>query len=447
MSGSADREIADMRAERADVMIVGAGLAGLRAACDLVSNGLSVIVIEARDRVGGRVFSHRFDDGQWCERGAEFIDSTHTEVLELAVGLSLGLTPVPSQRDDSARLVDVGGRTNPLAWFPSVVAERDAWHAALAEHAVSVNPDAPVESPAARRLDARSAGALLAGMGLSAMARLVIGRDLRTEFMVPPDEISLLHAAWMTRRAADAGDGREAFRVNGGNDQLATGLAERLADSPGARLWLGSVVAAIDAVEGLVTLNDGRQVHGGAVVLAVPPPVAGRIQITPPLPVAATAISMGVGAKVSVQSSRRAWRDEGFDGSVVSDRAYGQLWETTDGQAGDRGVLTALLSSRDGAALGVLPDLDDRIRREIRRIFPATTGLLGESITTDWTNDPWSLGCYAAFAPGELTASWDVLQRPHGRIHLAGEHTDGFAGFMEGALRSGRRAAAAILSA
>ncbi len=114
-----------------DVVVVGVGLAGLSAATELVAAGAAVVVLEARDRVGGRVFSHRFADGQWCERGAEFIDSTHTEVLALAESLGLRLTGVPSQRDDVARLIDVGGRANPLSWYPSVIAECATWHAAL----------------------------------------------------------------------------------------------------------------------------------------------------------------------------------------------------------------------------------------------------------------------------------------------------------------------------
>ncbi len=442
MSAEPDEfEMADV----VDVVVVGAGLAGLRAATDLVAAGSSVIVLEARDRVGGRVFSHRFADGQWCERGAEFVDASHTDVLALAASLGLGLTAVPSQRDDPARLIDVGGRANPLSWFPSVIAERDRWHTALSALGATIDPDTPIAGPHALELDRRTAGDLLDEVGLSAMARLVIGRELRTEFMVPPGEISLLHAAWMAHRSDEAGGGRESIRIEGGNDQLATGLAAQLA-AAGVTVRLNSIVTRIDVLDGVVALADGAAWRAKRVVLAVPPPVAGRIHITPPLPTEAMAISMGVGAKVSVQVARRAWLDDGYDGSVLSDRAYGQLWETTDGQPGDRGVLTALLSSRDGAALGVLPDLDDRIRREIRRLFPTTVGLLGDSITTDWTNDPWSLGCYVAFAPGELTNSWATLQEPIGRIHLAGEHTDGFAGFMEGALRSGRRAAAAVLN-
>ncbi len=430
----------------ADVIVVGAGLSGLQSATDLVAAGASVIVVEARRRVGGRVWSHRFADGQWCERGAEFVDATHTRVLALAAAMGMGLTGAPSQRDDSARLVDVGGRVHPLSWFPSVIAERDAWHARVGALAALVDADRPVGSGAGPAvLDERAVAELLDGAGLSAMARAVVGRDLRTEFMVPPGEISQLHLAWMARRAELAGDGREAFRIEGGNDRLATGLADLLtADGHEGRLRLDSVVSAIDTRAGSVTVGDGDVLRCGHVVLAVPPPVASRIRISPTLPVAVTAISMGVGAKVSVQVARRAWRDDGFDGSVISDRAYGQLWETTDGQPGDRGVLTALLSSRDGAALGVLPDLGERVRREIRRIFPATSGLLGDTVTTDWTNDPYSLGCYAAFAPGELTVSWPKLHERYGRLFLAGEHTDGFAGFMEGALRSGERVAALI---
>jgi monoamine oxidase len=102
------------------------------------------------------------------------------------------------------------------------------------------------------------------------------------------------------------------------------------------------------------------------------------------------------------------------------------------------------MASHDGAAFGALPESTDRIVGEIDRIFPGAKGLAGERVRTDWTNDPFSLGCYTCFGPGQWTAAQPLLHRPHGRMWLAGEHADGFAGFMEGALRSGARIAAAI---
>jgi monoamine oxidase len=162
------------------------------------------------------------------------------------------------------------------------------------------------------------------------------------------------------------------------------------------------------------------------------------------MPLELGAVGYGVGAKISVQFSRRIWLDYGRSGLVLSDRAWGHLWETTDDQSGDTGVLTNLMASHDGAAFGALPESTDRIVGEIERIFPGAKGLAGERVRTDWTNDPFSLGCYACFGPGQWTAAQPLLHGSHGRLWLAGEHADGFAGFMEGALRSGANVAAAI---
>jgi monoamine oxidase len=163
------------------------------------------------------------------------------------------------------------------------------------------------------------------------------------------------------------------------------------------------------------------------------------------MPAALRAVSYGIGGKVSVQTDRRVWRDFGSDGSVRTERAWGEVWETTDGQEGDRGVITALLASHDGAALAALPETELRVVDEMERLFPGFRGLAGERVRTDWTNDLHSLGAYATFGPGQLLPAWSELRRRHGRLVLAGEHTDAWAGYMEGALRSGARACAAIV--
>jgi len=420
--------------------VIGAGLAGLRAATDLVAAGRDVVVLEARDRVGGRVWSHRFGNGQWCERGAEFVDTTHAAVLALVELLGLELSDAIAGHDDTKRLLDVGGRTVPFALHHSVVSELGRWHDAGAELAALVDVDDPTAGEHAAELDALPLSSFISGLDLSVMARVVVGRDVRTEFMVGPDEISQLMFAWMTALHLRAGEGRERYRISGGNDQLATGLAAPLGD----RLRLTSPVAAVDHESGSVTLLSGETLTAQHIVATVPLPVLGRMW--PEMPAVLARVGYGLGGKISVQTERRIWRDYGRDGTVYTERAWGELWDTSETQPGDTGVITALLSSHDGAALAALPDTIDRIVDEANRIFPGLKGLAGERVQTDWTNDPYSLGGYATFGPGQLLAAWPAMRARHGRMVLAGEHTDEYAGYMEGALRSGARAAATILA-
>ena len=122
-----------------DVLVIGAGLAGLRCACDLVGAGLDVDVLEARERVGGRVWSHRFSDGQVCERGAEFIDGHHTAVLDLAAELGLTLTTRRGTIDAGGADVDAGGRSVPMRLHASLAGDLVRWEEAVSR----VQADAP----------------------------------------------------------------------------------------------------------------------------------------------------------------------------------------------------------------------------------------------------------------------------------------------------------------
>jgi len=412
--------------DRFDVIVIGAGLAGLRAATDLLTQGVSVVVLEARDRVGGRVYSHRFTDGQTAERGAEFIDGNHTEVLALASQLGLALTERSAELDPQATLVDAGGRAVPMYLHASLAHDQQRWDAALA----GLQPTDEFE--------AGTLADLLGPLGLSVMSRLVIGREIRTEYMLPPEAVGQRFAAEVLANQVPAL--RERHRVAGGNDQLAAGLAARL----GPVVRLSTVVRSLEAATSEVTLADGSTLRAGAIVAAVPLPVLSRLWAG--LPPELGAIGYGVGGKISVQFSRRIWRDYSRNGTVLSDRSWGHLWETSDDQGGDAGVLTNLLASYDGAGFVALPEATDRVVAEIERLFPGAKGLAGERVLTDWTNEPYSLGAYSCFGPGQWGAAQHALHAPHGRMWLAGEHADGFSGFMEGALRSGARAAASVLA-
>ncbi len=186
---------------------------------------------------------------------------------------------------------------------------------------------------------------------------------------------------------------------------MATGLSAEL----GERVRLATVVQSIDADGGEITLETGEVLEAETIVAAVPLPVLSRIWSTMPLELGA--VGYGVGGKISIQFDRRIWRDYGRNGTVLTDRAWGHLWETTDDQGGDRGVLTNLLSSHDGAAFAALPEAPDRVVAEIDRLFPGAKGLSGERVHTDWTNDPRSLGAYSCFGPGQMAAAAPVAAR------------------------------------
>jgi monoamine oxidase len=407
-----------------DAVVIGGGLAGLRCTDVLVAGGADVVVLEARDRVGGRVFSHHFSDGQTCERGAEFIDSNHVEVLALASRLGLELTTRSADLDPSQTLIDAGGRAVPMSMHASIAPDMEQWERAV--EALADDED----------FELGTLADLMHSLDLSVLSRLAIGRHIRTEFMLPPEEVGQRFAGRLARLQRD---GRvECHRIVGGNDQLASGLAARLGD----RVRLRTVVQSLDADAGSITLTTGEVIAAKTIVGAVPLPVLSRMW--PAMPLELGAVGYGVGGKISVQFDRRIWHDYGSGGDVLSERAWGRLWETTDDQPGDRGVLTNLLSSHDGAAFAALPEAPDRIVAEIDRLFPGAKGLAGERVHTDWTNEPFSLGAYSCFGPGQIAAAMPLLRAAHGRLLLAGEHTDEFSGFMEGALRSGARVAAVI---
>lgn len=408
-----------------DVIVIGAGLAGLRAAVDLSAAGADVLVLEARDRVGGRVWSHHFSDGQVAERGAEFIDGNHTEALALAAHYGLQLTERDAELDPQATLVDAGGRAVPFHLHASLTDDWATWEATLA----AMQPTQDFEY--------RTLATALDALSLSALSRLVIGRDIRTEFMLPPEYVSQRFAAEITTRRAPGL--RERHRVVGGNDRLAHSLAGELA----GRIRLSTPVRSLDPDTGAVALRSGELLQAPAVIAAVPLPVLSRIW--PQIPSGLSGVSYGIGGKISVQFQRRIWHDYGRNGHVLSDRAWGHLWETTDDQSGDAGVLTALLSSHDGTAMVSLPEGPEQLVREIERLFPGAKGLAGERVQTDWTNDPYSLGCYTCYGPGQWNNAQPGLHTNHDRLWLAGEHAGGFSGFMEGALRSGARVAADVL--
>ncbi len=436
---------------RGSVVVVGAGLAGLTCAYELQRAGWKVTVLEARNRPGGRVYTVRkpFGAHQHAEGGGEFIATSHRWMRSYAE--QLGLSLADTRRGPGARLgglvyVNETRRRDAVVLDPFVRKQIGRYQQRVAELAKPVDAYDPVEHGA--RLDFRSAAWLLDQLGLDPLPRFLIEHDLRERFTVEPHNISLLFLCQHAKR--DAGltlTDLHAYRIEGGSDRMPQAFSARMHD-----LRLESVVRKIEQHERKVSVStEGSTFEADFCIVTAPlPAVRNLIEFVPDLPHvvlnAVETLRYGNGTRTMLQYEDRFWLPEHLDGSVVTDLTFQSARDATDGQKGKPGILTttaagtgAILVGRRSDGVRILLAAD-----ELDDVYPGTRALVDRGSSVAWQNELPSGGTYAAFGLGQVTRFWRALRRPIGRVYLAGEHTDAYCGTMEGAVRSGRRVAAAI---
>lgn len=429
------------------VVVVGAGLGGLAAAYELGSRGYSVTVLEARDRIGGRVHTVRepFAGGQHAEAGGEYVDGPHRVLRAYARGFGLALEDVRGGGDGLRAAAYVRGRLRPWAELTDWPAIRP-FYSRLEQLGRRIDP----QDPAARgaELDGYPVSELIDRAGIRGPARLVLETLIRDDYGVEPAELSLLGMVAAENAYGGASGPIEAWRIRGGNDRLGAELARR----SGAEIRLSEPVAAIDrSAESVgVATAGGEVVEAAWCVLAAPLPALRAIEFEPALPEAlAGAVEEMQYARIvktMIQYRPRFWRRAGWSGDLFTDRPLGNTWEATDRQRGRRGILVAYAAGRThdrllDAAAGREPEYT---ARELDRAFPGSGMLALDGDSFDWAGDPFAGGCWMQAAPGQVVPYWRALREPVGRIVLAGEHTSTMPGYMEGAVRSGIAAAEAI---
>lgn len=433
------------------VLVAGAGLAGLSAARDLADHGADVTVIEARDRVGGRVFTIRsgFAESQHGEAGGDMIDDDHQEVRRLAEELGLKLTPILKGGFGYAR-ADPAGRAR--------IVQRDVargWKR-LAEQLEPYSRlyrlaerrwDTPITTEIARRSVSQWLDEVRADDELRTTAA-----GLRGFFLADPEELSLL--ALVDEFSSDGGlVPSKMYRVDGGNDRLATTIASGL----GARVKLGTELAAVShRGRGVrASVKNGRQtsqIQVDYLLFALPGTLLRRIPITPALPVqqheAIARLQYGRATKTLLQFGKRFWRAPGRPRAFGSPLPCGAVWEANEEQRGKPGIL-ALLAG--GSASNDTADIVSRegvtgLARSLDWLGPHDQDVLGWRQVV-WESEPWSRGGYAVFDPQFDPGLRGWLSQPCGRLFFAGEHTSlKWQGYINGAVESGRRAAAEIVS-
>jgi monoamine oxidase len=440
------------------VTVIGAGLAGLSAAYDLHRAGWKVTVLEARDRVGGRVYSLRgFSNGLVAEAGGEFIEESHTRMLAFAKEFGLQLGRVGSWQGQDADWASFGGKAGPMSnaeiWGTNLHDEIEKIWLALAELGELVpDPNRPQAARGAEYLDQKSTADWINSLDAHPLAKQDFIQHIRAEYTCEPERQSLLDLARNVSMYYTTSERNMNYRVVGGNDLIPCALAELLPDvrlnAPVTSISVqpDEVVIAYRQTDSLLTISSAFA------ILAIPLTTARLIEFNPPLPLAhqrmVNELSYGAVTKVLVEYRKRFWDQRGWNGRLATDTPIVFTWHASSHVENEHGILTVYTGGDPGAKFASLSD-EERIRAavsEIEKLFPGSSDLIEHTATVAWPNEPYTRGSYAAFAPGEVTAHWKTLFEPAGRLFFAGEHATPIQGFMEGAVESGQRAAGNIIS-
>jgi monoamine oxidase len=447
---------------RRRIVIVGGGLAGLSAAVGLRDAHWDVVVLEARDRVGGRVHTvyEPFTDDLHVEAGGESIDDNHDHVQALARHYNLALSHRPADKLEAAAFYRAG-RRSVLSEVgnadPEALAGYLAFGNALATMAGNLDPAHPERASEAEEWDQQSLADFAATQRFDANAMLLVQSEYRGNYNAELDQVSLLFV--LQQSVVDetlSESGVETMRIAAGNSTLPEAMARDL----GSSVRLNSPVTGIEQQPWGVRVHFGSGsgansiVDAARLVLAVPPPVLRSVTFDPPLSAGLRAmiaeLDLGTALKVSTQYDKRFWLSEGLSGFTITDLPFGVGWDATDsiaGSADSAGVLTQFVTGSSAQQGATLRD-EARIQwfqRQLDVVYPEGRADRSTIATTmAWANEPYTRGGYAVYAPGQMTRFWPLLREPYGPIWFAGEHTETLAGYMESAVRSGQRVATAI---
>ena len=415
-------------------VIIGSGLAGLSAAFKLKNAGWSVTVLEARSRIGGRVFSHSMPENKdlTFELGAEWIGEDHERLKALCSDFKIPLQR--HQFDD--HLQQNGKVSRPGQWGFSPKAN--------AAFEKMVKGFEKLTQPQKERLDRKDWWTHLSDIGFS--NEDLILRDLAdsTDFGESIRHVSAFGAlAEYAENDETRTKNQMDYKMTGGNSRLIQEFTKRIGEE---NIRTGIKVTEIKQRAGTVTVKAGDQsFRADACICTAPVASLRKIKFDPPLPaVQAAAAEKLIYARIiknSVLYDRRFWKDENF--SLVSDTTSHYYFHSTQNQPGPQGILTAYAV---GEKADVLASHDDRrrmniITRDLVDLDPAAPNLARGIASYAWQRDEYTEGAYALYRPGQWFGIRPILARPHGKILFAGEHLADWQGFMEGAINTGEEAA------
>jgi len=435
-------------------VVVGAGLAGLTAARDLVAAGRSVAVLEARDRVGGRTLDADLGDGQVVEVGGQWVGPQQTALLALSRELDVATFATYEQGEHllewRSRVRRYTGTIPRLG--PVVLADVAQAQLRTERMARTVPLDAPWAAPRALEWDATTMETWLRRNVRTAAARDLLRIGIEAVWAADAGELSLLHALFYLRSGEgwsallDTRGGAQQDRFVGGSQLLSTRMAEQL-----EVLLEAPVRRVAQTADGVAVTSDAGTVRARHAVVAVPPALAARIEHDPPLPGARDQLTqrapMGAVVKCHAVYDEPFWRTQGLSGTATSDAGPARVVFDNSPPSGRPGVLLAFL---EGRAARTVPAGQRRevVLAGLARLFGRRAARPEHWLEQDWAAEPWSRGGYGgAFPPGTWTQLGPALRTPVGRVVWAGTETaTRWNGYMDGAVRSGRAAAQQVLA-
>jgi monoamine oxidase len=444
--------------KKVDVVVVGAGFAGMVAARELVRKGKSVVVLEARDRVGGRVKAGTIA-GQTVDVGGMWVGPTQTKLLALIKEFGLNTTP---QFVTGKNVEEIAGKK----WLaegeqqdlePAAQKEFDTVFSELDRLSAQVQLDSPWVSPQAEEFDRITVADWLNANMKHESARSMMHAVVRALYEAEDYQMSFLYFLFYIRSGDSmetllgVKDAAQAFRIVEGM----YGVAERLAGELGKAIAFKTPVRAIvQDSTGVTVRSDQGTWRAERAVVAVPLPLSVRIVYDPPLPAERDALAqhmpMGSVIKWYVAYEKPFWRERGLNGMTLS--ALPPISASFDATplAGKPGLLVGFIDSS-----AVLQWMSRSTADRKKLIVDYLVNLLGSEAANpidyedqNWPAEEWSRGCYgASMGPGVMTSLGKVIREPHGRIHWAGTETaTKWMGYVEGAIRSGERVTAEVLS-